>query len=263
MGKIILTDDEKVLAARAADLLRKSSRENCPVFSDFMSDRERAVVLQTVSELAGADRVITFGGFEDAERTIAGFFPEYCIYMEKDDLYGEFPITALKIECSGFREHSHRDFLGSILGLGLERFVTGDIIVGDKGYSAIVFVQERISEFIIENLKLVGRDGVKVTVCPKGEAVEIRRSFESIFGTVASFRIDALLSEVLNLSREKAVKLIESGSVTVNHVQTLSKSDEIAEGDIFTAKGFGKYKLSKIGDLNRKSRIRFEVEKYI
>lgn len=262
MGKIVLTDDEKILASRTAELLVRSSQENCPYFTDFLTDRERAIVLQTVTELAGKDRVITFGGYEEAERRIAGFFPEYCIYMDENELYDEFPITALKIECSGFREHNHRDFLGSILGLGLERFVTGDIIVGDKGYSATVFVHERIAGFLTENLKLVGRDGVKVTVCPKGEPVAVEKRFEKISGTVASFRIDALLSEVLNISREKSVKLIESGSVTVNHAEILSKSLEIGEGDIFTVKGYGKYKLSKIGDSNRKGRIRFETDKY-
>ena len=263
MGKIILTEEEKVLSARVGDLLKKSINENSPAFSDFLSDRERAIVLQTASELSASDRVITFGGFETAERTIAGFFPEYSVYMEKDDLHSLFPITALKIECSGFREHSHRDFLGSILGLGIERFVTGDIIVSDKGYGAIVFVHEKISDFLLENLKLIGRDGVKVSRCTDLKTIDTEKSFQAINGTVASLRIDALLSEVLNISREKATRLVESGFVTVNHAQVQSKSEEISEGDIITAKGFGKYKLTKIGDSNRKGRIRFKVDKYV
>ncbi|MBE6704936.1 MAG: hypothetical protein E7583_06695 [Ruminococcaceae bacterium] len=262
MGKLVLTDEEKVLASRTADLIQRCTAENIPVFTEFLSDREGAVVLEKANEMGARDSLIAFGGYGDAERTVAGFFPEYFMYMDKEELLREFPIEALKIECSGFREHSHRDFLGSILGLGIDRSVTGDIIVGEKGFHATVFVHKKMSSFIAENLKLVGRDGVKVSVC-KAEEIDVCRNFLKISGTAASMRIDALLSEVLNISRDKAVKLVESECVTVGHVTVSDKSKALTEGDIITVRGFGKYRLALIGDLNRKGRTRFEVEKYI
>ncbi len=261
MGKLILTEDEKVLSARVGDLVQRCEKENVPAFTEFLSDREKAVVLETANSCGVADRTISFGGFEDAERTIVGFFPEYSIYMEKEELLRDFPIEALKIECSGFREHNHRDFLGSILGLGLDRTVVGDIIVGEKGYSAVVFVHSRMSAFISENLKLVGRDGVRISVCAP-DNIEVSKNFEKITGTVASFRIDALLSEILNISRDKSVRLVESELVSVNHVSVSDKSKDVSEGDVISVRGFGKYRLSVIGDANRKGRIRFEVLKY-
>lgn len=263
MGKLVLTEEEKILAARAQDLIRKCDSDNCPVFSDFLSDREKEIVLCKARELGAAGSVITFGGFPDAERTMAGFFPDYCLYMEKEELLDEFPIVMLEIKCSGFREHNHRDFLGSVLGLGLERFVVGDIIVGENGCNAFVFVHERIADFLVENLKLVGRDGVKVAVCPQSCVTDIKVKTEQINGTAASLRADALISEVLNLSRDKTVKLIEAGLVTVDHAPVTEKSTEIGQGSIFTVRGYGKYRLSGVGDRNRKDRIRFTVEKYV
>ncbi|MBR5308898.1 MAG: hypothetical protein IKU43_09010 [Clostridia bacterium] len=263
MGKLILNDEEKVLAARAEDLLQRCRQNSVPVFTEFLSDREKQIITEKAAEIGALDSLTVFGGYEDAERTVAGFFPEYYAYLEKEELYAEFPITALKIQCSGFREHNHRDYLGSILGLGIERFVIGDIIVGDNGYEATVFVHKRIVGFITENLRLIGRDGIKITECPQGNALEIKRSFELITGTVASFRIDALISEVLNLSRDKSVKLTEAGLVSINHAVVTEKSEEVLQGDVFTVRGYGKYRLSNIGDTNRKGRIRFEVQKYI
>ncbi len=262
MGNLILNDEEKVLSSRARDLIQRCNAENIPVFSEFLSDRESAVVLEKANEMCVQNTFISFGGFPDAERTVAGFFPEYCIYMDKEELLREFPIEALKIECSGFREHSHRDFLGSILGLGLNRSVIGDIIVGEKGYCATVFVHKKIACFLAENLKLVGRDGAKVSVC-SADSIDISRNFKEISGTAASFRIDALLSEILNISRDKAVRLIETEYVTINHVTVSDKSKAVSECDVITVRGFGKYRLSAIGDVNRRGRIRFRAEKYV
>jgi len=263
MGKIVLTDEEKILASRVQDLIQRCESENCPAFSEFLSDRERMIVLEKAKELGMGERVLMYGGYDDSERCIAGFFPEYSLYMEKEELYAQFPLKALEIRCSGFREHSHRDFLGSVLGLGIERSVIGDIIVAEKGYSATMFVHEKICPFLTENLKLVGRDGVSVGAFSDDGAMEITRRFETINGTVASLRADALLSEILNISRDKAVKLIEAGLVAVNHCELGQKSAEISEGDIITVRGSGKFRLSNIGDTNRRGRIRFEIQKYL
>ncbi len=263
MGIFNLSDDEKILAARAGDLLRSALDRGCPSFTDFLSDREKAIVLWEASSFGAGDNVLAFGGYEDAERTVIGFFPEYYFYSEKDELFSEFPITALSIECSGFKVHTHRDFLGSILGLGLERTVIGDIIVGENGYNATVFVHSKAADFILENLRLVGRDGVKVRALTSVTSLEIKRNFEIIKGTCASMRVDAIISEIFNISRDKAQKLVSDGYVTVNHEEILDKSKALSLGDIFTVRGFGKFRVSEIGDVNRRGRTRFEIQKYI
>ena len=263
MGKLVLNDDEKVLCARVQDMFRKCNCESVPVFSDFLSDREKAIVLEKSREIGVTDSLKFYGGYSDAERTVAGFFPDYCAYMDTHELYEEFPIEVLKIECSGFREHNHRDFLGSVLGLGIERTVIGDIVVGEKGYSCTMIVHKKISDFLLENFKFVGRDGIRVSLSTRASLDNIGKNFEIICGTVAGFRADAILSEILNISRDKSVRLIEGGFVTINHMEINSKSEQISENDIITVRGHGKYRLSKIGTSNRKGRIRFEVEKFI
>lgn len=258
-----LTQEEKLLVARVSDYIQKCDKNCKTVFTDFLSEREAAIVCAAVAQAGFSDSTIFFGGFNNAERTVVGFFPQYSIYLEKSELLKEFPIVALKITCSGFKEHTHRDYLGSILALGLERCVIGDIVVGANGYEATVFVLEKMSEFIIDTLKLVGRDGVKIKKCALNEISEITHGVSEIFGTVASLRIDSFVSEILSISRDKAVKLIESGFVSINHIQALSKSEQISAGNIITVRGYGKFKLSQVGDTNKKGRTRFCAEKYV
>ncbi len=258
-----LTQDEKILAARVADYIQRCEKNGKAVFTDFLSERESAIVCATAAQAGVAELIVRFGGFRNAERTVVGFFPQYSIYFEKSEILNEFPIVALKITCSGFEEHTHRDYLGAILALGIERSVIGDIVVGDNGYTATVFVLEKISEFLISTLKLIGRDSVKIKRCALNEIPEIAHEVSEIFGTLASLRIDSFVSEILNISRDKAVKLIESGFVTVNHAQVLSKSERISEGNVITVRGYGKFKLSQVGDANKKGRTRFCAEKYV
>lgn len=263
MGILNLSEEEKILAAKAEDCIRRANDKGVAAFTDFLSDREQAVVMQIVSQLSFAENTIAFGGYEDAERAVVGFFPDYCAYMEREELIADFPVSALRINCSGFREHNHRDYLGSFMGLGIERSVIGDIIVDDKGYSATVFVLSKLSGYILENLKLVGRDGVKIVKCDIDELEISERKFDDITGTCASLRIDALISEMLNISRDKASSLILCGSVSLNHAELSDKSKNVVQGDIITVRGFGKFKVSVIGDVNRKGRTRFTVQKYI
>lgn len=262
MGILNLSDDEKILSSRTEDYISRCTGKNVAVFSDFLSDREREIVVQTAHSFGFSEKLLFFGGYNDSERTIAGFFPDY-YDVEDNSITEEFPICALRIKCSGFRTHTHRDFLGSILGLGIIRDVIGDIIVGENGYEAVVFVHTKIKDFLLENLKLVGRDGVKVKIAEKEELFSVTRSFETIKSTCASMRLDAVISEILGISRDKAEKLINGGSVQVNHSELTDKSFPLSLGDSLTIRGFGKYRISEIGDQNRKGRTRFEVQKYL
>lgn len=262
MGIINMLDDEKILVSHTEDCISRCIGRNVVVFSDFLSDREQAIVEQTVNSLGFSQGLVFYGGYADCERKIAGFFPDY-YDLSDSSIIEEFPICALKIKCSGFRTHTHRDFLGSILGLGIMRCVIGDIIVGEHGYEAIVFVHTRMRDFLLENLKLVGRDGVKVEAAQQSELSFVTRSFETIKATCASMRLDAVISEILNLSRDKSEKLIVGGSVQVNHAEVSEKSFILNVGDCLTVRGFGKYRICEIGDQNRKGRTRFEAQKYL
>lgn len=263
MGILNLSDSEKILSARAKEYVHRALERGVPVFTDFLSDRERAVVLECSSLLSAMENTVVFGGYDEAERTMIGFFPDYAMYLETEELYSEFPVALLSIECSGFRTHTHRDYLGSILALGIERCVIGDIIVGDKGYSAYVVVHRRICDFILENLKLIGRDGANVKKEDFRVLSNVKREFQTIRGTCASMRVDALISEALCVSRDKAQNLVSDGFVSINHEICENRSRIITVGDILTVRGFGKFRLSLVGDVNRKGRTRFELQKYI
>ena len=89
MGILVLTDEEKLISARAAEMMQRCEKENIPFFKDFLSDREKAVVLERVREFGKTETVLCNGGFADAERTVVGFFPEYSIYIDKEELFVE------------------------------------------------------------------------------------------------------------------------------------------------------------------------------
>ncbi len=260
-----LNSDEKMFSARIEDLIRKADEKNVPCFTDFLTGRECEIVKTAALKFGAAGRVVLFGGFDDAERRMAGFFPDYYFYadIKPEELYPEFPVKLLRIECSGFREHTHRDFLGSLLSLGVERCVIGDIIVAEKGFSADVFVIDRIAGYIAEELRLVGHDGVKVSVLEYSEAMTQNLRFEEISCTCASLRIDGVLSEVIGISRDKAEKALLSENVCLNYRSVTEKSREVKTDDVISVRGFGKFRISAIGDTNRRGRIRFTVQKYI
>ena len=258
-----LSDEEKTLVAKMRDYIGRCNTKGITVYTDFLSDREQAIALEVAKSMGASESVVVYGGFKNAERAIVGILPDYATYLQYEEIISDFPIIPLEIKCSGFREHTHRDFLGSILALGIKRCVIGDIIVGDKGHFAVVFVHNRMVDYLYENLKMIGRDGIRISIATNENIACITRKFEIIGGTAASLRLDAIISEVLNLSRDKSQTMINSGLVTVNHEETTDKSRMLELDDVFTVKGFGKFVLSSIGEKNRKDRIRFGVSKYV
>ncbi len=263
MGILRLNDDERIFESRIEDLVDQCDKKSIPVYSSFLSEREAEIAKEVVCRLGKKENILFFGGFDEAERSILGVFPDYSMYCEREELLSDFPICVINAECSGFRTHTHRDFLGSLLALGIQRDVLGDILPSTNGYSAVLFVHRKIAEYVLENLTLVGRDRVKMSLCENFDKSAIKREYQSINATVASLRTDAVISELLNLSREKSQLLITQDAVAVNHRQVEAKSHEIKVGDTISVRGYGKYKLSKIGDINRKGRIRITVLKFI
>ena len=262
MRKWILSDEEKLFFSRVTELAERCRQRCVPAFTGFLTDREQAIFQSAAESVGMRGQTVCFGGYPDAERAIGAFFPDYCFYDGAPSLSGEFPIRALSLVCSGFREHTHRDYLGSLLGLGVDRSVVGDILVCESGDAATVFVHEKIVPFFLENLKLVGRDGVRVTLASDGEIAGVERRYDEIRGTCHSMRVDAVLAEVLGLSREKAEKLIADGSVEIGHCPVTEKSEPVELHDVITVRGYGKYRVDETGDVNRRGRIRFLIRKY-
>ena len=241
-----------ILSERIEDILRQSENHSRPQFIGFLSGEETsAALIKTKND----PRFMFFGGYTDAERVCLGAFPEYL-----DPSPEHFPIEAITFT---FREQdllSHRDFLGAVLALGIERQTIGDILV-TKG-RAVMFVSRDVCDFILNELRLVGRTGVMLTRGIMGELPDIAELQEISF-TVASLRLDCIVSAVCNISRGAATELIEGGRVSLNSVITEKVTKSLCEGDKITVRRSGKFILKNIGGTTKKGRLKIIIDKYV
>ncbi len=249
--------DERLLLAKVLDQADFSLKHHSNAFTDFISPSQMSLVLEVVGHMKDINHCV-FGGNDECERRIIGFCPDY-YEIEKSD----FPIKALKIKINTKFSNglTHRDFLGAVLGLGIDRGKIGDIFIFED--CTYVFSLSDISEYLALNLERVGKTAVKtetVDVCdvqmPEKNVVEKRV-------TVSSLRLDAVVGAVFNMSRGKSAALIESEKVFVNWNEEVSVSKLVKEGDMLSVRGFGRSKIIEAGSRTKKDKVVVLFEKYV
>ncbi len=181
-------------------------------FTEFLTAEEKAQAEQFTFMRSGTHKF--FGGYAEAERTMLGFFPPY---TEEIDM-SEYPIKLLKVKGSGYKELAHRDFLGTVLSLGIRRECVGDIVCDKENSTGYIFVHENVSRYICDNLDRIGGDKVCVCEIPFYDLPEIQKNYSVLNDTVSSLRLDGVVSGCINVSRDKAEKLISSCNVSINHL---------------------------------------------
>ena len=265
-----LTDAQKLLASRILDYLRFADRGEL-VCGNFLTPSEAAYAMTVAGELRALDRIFLFGGYDDAERKMLFVLPTFLSDMdgepfEKAKMYFEeefsCAVKAIKIQGSGYRTLGHRDYLGSILSLGIERFSLGDIVVCDE-HSAVVFCTERIFDYLVGGIDKIASDKVTVTEFLPDAGFSARRDFVSIRDTVASNRLDCVVGALTNLSREKSQMLIRSGLCEVNYVSEQRVDSEVKESSIITLRGYGKYQVVSFDGETKRGRLRLLAQKYV
>lgn len=246
-------NDENILLSTAADLYSLCEKRGCAVFSRFYDGGEQAILADNHMITAEA---FLFGGHENCERKILGVFP----YWEDPDT-NSFPVVILKITCSFKKDFTHRDYLGSLMGLGIERDRLGDIAIAPDG--AYVFVHSSVADYILMNLKKIGSHGVKTSIVSI-DGFEFPESKFAIQKVVAaSMRTDAVVAACLGISRSKASALMEHEKVSINHRVTTDLSAKIKEGDLFSVRGYGRFVPESISGETRSGRLHLVVKKYL
>lgn len=254
-AKIILPSDDdeiKLMLSKACDLYNKAEKTTKPFYTKFLSPLEAAIIMGRFpkTEL----KLKLFGGYDDAERKVCAF------YTFDDDL--SYPLCTLQIKLkSKNASPSHRDYLGSLLSMGIKREVIGDIVVQNGG--AYAFCLEEIADYITDGLLKVGGVGVTIEQASSCDEIVIKREYQMLSSTVSSLRSDAVIASALNLARSKACELIERGLVTHNYEQLKSVSAPVKNGDVLSARGYGKFKILTSGNLTKKGRIHIDICKYI
>ena len=200
-------------------------------------------------------RSVFFGGYEDAERVILINLPEYA------DLAEEEPLTVIRAEKrEGGRELTHRDYLGSLTGLGIKREMIGDILVRDNG--ADIIALKEIAEFLLMNYGKAGRTTLSLSAVPIDKLIVPEKKLQYISDTVSSLRLDCIVASAFGLSRKKAAEAINRGIVFVDHVEVTKADAQVDEGSSIVLRGKGKARLAEIGGRSRKDRQYISIEKY-
>ena len=254
---------DELFYSRLEDLKRCAIRGNLGI-SAFLSPREVFLAEQYLKH--GGVSFELFGGYEDSERKKCYFLPEFLEGVSNiaEILeYGySFEIDALSIKGSGFESLSHRAIMGSVLGLGIQRESIGDIIMLDDN-SAILFCDSKLTEFFIDNLERVGRDKVRVRKIDILNISLPNRTFSDIADTVASARLDCVVSALCSLSRERAKEKIESSLVELNYETEERPDKEVVTPAVISVRGVGKFKVLSVSDKTKKGRYRLVAKKYL
>ncbi|MCR4672250.1 MAG: hypothetical protein K5637_03300 [Lachnospiraceae bacterium] len=249
------TDDEKQFIKRLHDLAEAAADRGTYCFTDFLSESEYSDLIR---EGPYSSPYEAYGGHESAERVMVRFGDPESAGCEEP-----FPIKIIKISQGSVKfsdKLSHRDYLGAVLNLGIDRKVTGDIITdGTTGY---LFCEEKIADYIIENLVRVrhtnvsceGADEVPQDIRPKLMRVEVQ---------VSSERLDAVIAHILKLPRTRAADLFRAERVFVNGKMTPDRTYVPKEGDIISVRGFGRFRYAGLSHITKKGKSSIVAERYV
>ena len=248
--------NEKLVEARIRDIFVIARKNREKKESNFLDPREQQIAEGIARSFPGMEFYFD-GGFEEAERKIMVAFPE-----ELGDEPLQQPLGALRITPKDPDEHpGHRDYLGSILGLGINREKLGDILIG-KAVTDVIVKQE-IMEYIGLNLVKVGNTSVDVEEISVKELLQPERPYKEMKSTVASLRLDAIAGIAFGLSRSKMVPFIKGENVRLNFKTVKDPSTSVKEGDVISANRLGRAKVVEVGGQSRKGRIFIKVHRYI
>ena len=241
--------EQAVNKLRINDLIKNAGSKWQPSFTGFLNEQEvcyaRTMLHKTDCHCA------LYGGYKDAVRQIFGVFPLGC--------EESFPIVALAAHFKGNSVITHRDVLGSLMGLQIARDCIGDILLETD--RCCVFVKKSIAPFIFEHWNKIGGIGIRLS-----NEVDLSmfkpQQYDEIRGTLASIRVDAVVSLITGLSRAKATALICQGTVLLNYQPILSNCKQISENDILTIRGYGKFRFNQEIRQTKKGRIFVSILKY-
>lgn len=252
-------NEEEVLVGQIQDLAEQCYHRDVPSHTEFLTLAEQDLFYRTVNRIPGV-RYVLSGGYEAAERKAALFLPSYA----EDGDASMLPIAVVRI--SPLNEKfadalSHRDFLGSLMNLGVERYKLGDILI--DGNQAYLICMADMADYICAELKKVRHTSVYCEV-EAGLPEELTEpKTERKEGSVASVRLDAVLSLAFSSSRSKMVPLIEGSQVFINGKLVTSPSASLKEDDLVTVRHMGKFRYVGVQNQTKKGRLYVAVERFV
>ena len=266
-------DNEKVLSGHIKDLARRAYENNFITHTNFLSASELAQIdaickrdgLYTGEKEIQGSKFCMYGAVEDPDRMVMAFLPEYLdeesfILQEKENADIVKCICIAPVNARFADELTHRDFLGSLMNLQIERDRIGDIRTDHT--RAFVMVTGDVADLICSELVRIKHTTVRCSEVPVSEC-DIMPEFKEINGTVASERLDAILAYVYKLSRNESSRLVEEGAVSVDGHIAISGGYDLKVGARVSVRGHGKFIYDGVKSVTKKNRMLIAVRVYI
>ena len=247
--------EEQLLKKRMIELAGLCYQRDIQTSTGFLSLNEQAI-FHSIEKTLPPVRPCLTGGLEGAERKLLCFLASY-----DEEEFG-LPIAVLEVIPANLRYSealTHRDYLGALMNLGIERSCIGDILMKENG--CCVFCQEKMVDYLCQELTMVRHTSV---ICRKADATEpITPKMERVSGSVASPRLDSVIAMVFSSSRTKILPLIEGEKVFIDGKQVTSPAVQLKEGEIVSVRGMGKFRFAGSGGLSKKGRLYVYADKYV
>lgn len=254
--KIAQTPEDKVLLAKVWDKINAGIRKNIPANSSFLTPRELQMCQYLFGNLPG---LTTFGGYEEAERRMIVYLPDY---LEEWALYGEgSPIVCIRADFYEGESLTHRDVLGALMGAGIARETVGDILI--DGNRCDLLVTAQIAPYILQNLSSAGRAKLRLTAVDLSQIHVPQPQIKEIKDTLASLRLDSVVSSGFRIGRSQAAQAISAGKVAIDGLPCEKPDKAVTEGCKISLRGSGKILLSKVGSRTKKDRVSVIIHRYV
>lgn len=256
--------EDKYLISKVLDKIQFVETKNKIEHTDYLDEYQSKIVKQILDKIK-INNYIFFGGFEEAERKICIIYPDKLQEMFINNQYdynNVFSVINIKLSKEMFNKYSHRDYLGAIMKLGIRREKIGDIIVASDG--ADIIISKDIEKFLLENLIQLKRfSKSEISKVKLEELRELEKKFEENSIIVPSIRLDAVVGELLHLSRTKALEIIRQERVFINFELENRNNKLLKIGDIITIRGKGRFVISEQIGITKNNRIKLLVKKYV
>lgn len=259
LDRLGVTGEDRLLMAKVLDRARQAQERNIPSSTDFLSPQQQMLALDLL-RLAGVSETsyMASGGYDGAERKTILFLPDW---LDAENAGEELPVRCLRAVFRAEDSLNHRDFLGSLMGMGIVREKLGDILVGPE--SADLIVLDMVADFLLQNWNSAGRAKLRVSEIEAGHLHIPELKCQEVRDTVSSLRLDAVASTGFRMARGKAADLISSGRVQLNWRECTKPDKLLAAGDTVSARGFGKFVLAEVGGTTKKGRTSIMIKRYI
>lgn len=241
-------NEQELCKKRLIDLSRQADNRQIVTFSSFLNLNEQNIYHSLQNELYSQSKL--FGGYDLAERQMVAFIPDALCYE------WNFPICCIEAKplYPKFAEDfSHRDILGAVMHLGIERNRLGDILCQNK--TAYIFCDESIQPFIMDNLSQVRHTMMQLSLLEDYQKLSIRPEFEEHADIVASNRIDAIIARAYHLSRSEAADYIAAEKVFING-KRVNCNTSCENGAIVSVRGKGRFVFETDQTLSKKGKLR-------